>query len=270
MRADRSSIDGLRVRSLGMAATIEDSPAGNGEHMTTGEPCSRGGVRLAWYVHIFTTSGIVVGMLALQGVFDHKAKTAMWYLLLTQVIDGVDGPLARQYDVKARVPKIDGYVLDLVIDYVTCVIVPAAFMHTFHLLPGRTSLALVGLIVFMSAIWFSRTDMMSDDGWFNGFPAVWNLVAPTMLLLNSNQWVNAVVVVVLCALMLTDVKFPHPVRADDGRNITLPVIVLWLAALTWATFRYPTPSDVGRGLLLASIAYFAGLCVWRTRLSRPR
>lgn len=230
---------------------------------------TRSGVRLAWYVHLFTTSGVVVGMLALEAVFQNKAKQAMWFLLLTQVIDGIDGPMARQYDVKERVPKIDGYVLDLVIDFVTCVVVPAAFIHRFELLPDRFSLALVGVIVFMSAIWFSRTDMMTEDNWFNGFPAVWNLVGPTMLLLGTNQWVNAGIVVVLSVLMLTDVKFPHPVRAGEGRNITLPVIIIWLVALTWATQRFPTPSNIGRGLLIAAVAYFAGLSVWRTR-RKPR
>jgi phosphatidylcholine synthase len=122
-------------------------------------------------------------MLALEAVFDGKPKLAMIYLLITQIIDGIDGPIARQYDVKSTVPKIDGYVLDLVIDYVTCVVVPAAFMHRFDMLPHTFSIPLVGLVVFMSAIWFSRTDMMTEDNWFNGFPATWNLVAPTLFLL---------------------------------------------------------------------------------------
>lgn len=221
-------------------------------------------VRLAWYVHLFTTSGVVVGMLALQAVFDRAAKAAMVYLLLTQVIDGVDGPMARSVDVKNRVPKIDGYVLDLVIDYVTCVVVPAMFMHRFNMLPDPFALGLVGVIVFMSAIWFSRTDMMTEDNWFNGFPATWNLVAPTLYLLQTNQWVNAVVVVGLSILMLTDVKFPHPVRSGDKREITLPVTVLWLGALTFATMRYPTVSKFGQGLLIVAVIYFAGLCAWRT------
>ena len=51
-------------------------------------------------------------MLALEAVFDGKPKLAMIYLLITQIIDGIDGPIARQYDVKSTVPKIDGYVLD--------------------------------------------------------------------------------------------------------------------------------------------------------------
>ena len=122
-------------------------------------------------MHAFTTSGIVVGMLALQAVLDGRPKAAMIWLLATQLIDGLDGPMARAYDVKGRVPQIDGYVLDLVIDFVTCVVIPAAFLHQFKLLPAGSGLALTGLIVFTSALWFSRTDMMTSDHWFRGFPA---------------------------------------------------------------------------------------------------
>lgn len=225
--------------------------------------------RRGWSIHVFTTSGVVVGMLALEAVFDGKPKLAMIYLLITQIIDGIDGPIARQYDVKSTVPKIDGYVLDLVIDYVTCVIVPAAFMHRFHMLPSSFSIPLVGLIVFMSAIWFSRTDMMTDDNWFNGFPATWNLIAPTLFLLRTNQWTNAVFAVLLSVLMLTNVKFPHPVRAGEGRNITLPVTITWLAAITWCTQRYPDVAEFGRVMLIGSVVYFFGLSIWRTRRGDP-
>lgn len=234
---------------------------------TTGDRTehARGDVRRAWSVHLFTTTGIVVGMLALQSVVDGAPKAAMVYLLLTQLIDGIDGPMARQYDVKTFAPKIDGYVLDLVIDYVTCVVVPSMFLHKFHLVPDRLSIPLVGLIVFMSAIWFSRTDMMTEDNWFNGFPATWNLVVPSMLLIGSDQWLNVAIIVILCALMITDVKFPHPVRSGAKRRVTLPVTLGWLAALTWATFRYPTVSTFGQALLVAAVAYFFGLSIWRTR-----
>ena len=216
-------------------------------------------------VHLFTATGIVVGMLALQAVFNQKPKEAIFYLLLTQIIDGIDGPMARGVDIVARVPRIDGYVLDLVIDYVTCVVVPAAFLHQFDLLPSPISLPLAGLVVFLSAIWFSRTDMMTDDNWFRGFPATWNLVAPTFFLLETPKWLNAGFTLLLCVLMVTNVKFPHPVRSEGGPIFTLPITVAWLLAMAWATQRLPNHSVVGRIGLIAAVGYFFGLCLWKTR-----
>jgi phosphatidylcholine synthase len=226
---------------------------------------------MAWTVHLFTTMGVVVGMLALQAVFDRNPERAIWFLLATQIIDGIDGPMARQVNVKTVVPKIDGYVLDLVIDYVTCVVVPAAFMHQFDLLPDRCSLPLVGAIVFFSAMWFSRTDMMTDDLWFNGFPATWNLVAPTMLLTSSAPWFNAAIVVILCALMMTDVQFPHVMRSVRWRVPTIVMTVVWLGSMFWATVRLPDQSVLGTTLLTVCVCYFAVLSVVQTlrRVRRP-
>ncbi|MSW20815.1 MAG: hypothetical protein F2873_07945 [Actinobacteria bacterium] len=202
-------------------------------------------------------------MLALQAVLERRATPAMLLLLATQVIDGIDGPMARAANVKERVPLIDGYVLDLVIDFVTCVVVPIAFIYQFHLLPSAFSLALLGLAVFSAAIWFSRTDMMTEDHWFRGFPATWNLVAPTLYLLHASRVAGAVVVIVLSLASLTDIPVPHPVRVVWMRGFTLPCTVLWLTALVVEVIAKSHSPQVLRGFLLLGPLCFVGLSAAR-------
>ena len=138
-------------------------------------------IRSAWMVHGFTTLGIVAAMLALRDVLTGHPDYAIIWLLLTLLIDGVDGPMARALEVEKRVPGMDGFLLDLIIDYVTCVIVPACFMYEFKVVPQNNwGIAVLCVMVFTSAIWFARKDMMTDDNWFRGFPAAWNIVAPVM------------------------------------------------------------------------------------------
>ena len=48
-----------------------------------------------------------------------------------QVLDGLDGPLARRINCREVLPEMDGYVLDLVVDFVTCVVLPAMFVLQF-------------------------------------------------------------------------------------------------------------------------------------------
>jgi len=115
--------------------------------------CTRAQRGQAWAVHIFTAFGVVVALLALRDVFTGDPGGAILWLMVTIVIDGVDGPIARLLVVKERAPRIDGYVLDLIIDYVTCVIVPAAFMYQFNLVPNNSfGLVLLGAVGFTSAI----------------------------------------------------------------------------------------------------------------------
>ncbi len=47
------------------------------------------------------------------------------WLVVAFVVDGIDGPLARRYDVKTYAPQFDGVLLDLIIDYLTYVFIPA-------------------------------------------------------------------------------------------------------------------------------------------------
>jgi len=219
----------------------------------------------AWAVHVFTALGIGVAMLALRDVFTGDPGGAIIWLMVTIVIDGIDGPIARILVVKERCPQIDGYVLDLIIDYVTCVIVPAAFMYQFDVVPNNDfGLVLLGAVGFTSAIWFSRVDMMTDDNWFRGYPAAWNMVAPVLYLLHARPAVGAVVTSLLCVASLTNVAFPHIMRAKYLRPLTLPIAVGWLAAITIGATQLPNRPWELRPFLDAGSIYFLALCTLQT------
>ena len=192
--------------------------------------------RVAWAIHIFTSTGILVGFLGLLSALDGSPRAALLWMMLAMVIDGLDGPLARKFEGAKVVPKIDGHVMDLVIDYVTCVIAPAFFIHEFRLLPHRWSLFGIGLILLSSLYLFSNTDIQDEDAYFNGFPAMWNLVVNAMFVLQSRPVANLVIVIVFTVLTIVPVKFIHPIRVKDFRAITLPILVLWLGSLTYLTW----------------------------------
>lgn len=223
---------------------------------------SRGQRSSAWAVHAFTALGIVASMLALRDVLTGHPDYAILWLLLTLLIDGVDGPIARALSVSERVPRIDGFTLDLIIDYVACVIVPACFMYEFDVVPqDNFGIAVLCVLVFTSAIWFARRDMMSDDFWFRGFPAAWNLVAPVMFLMAARTTVGAVITLVLSVLSLTNVPFPHIMRARFMRTATLTASTIWLAGMAWATIAYPQHPHSARIPLYFGCVYFVALAV---------
>lgn len=219
---------------------------------------------VAWGIHAITASGVVVGVLGLFSVLDGHPKSALLWLMLALVIDGIDGPMARGVDIKRVCPRVDGYVLDLIVDYVTCVVVPVAFMDRFGLLPPGLSIVLIAMVLSSSAIWMSRTDQETDDNWFNGFPAEWNLVAPSLYLLHSATWVNTIVVLFFCGMTMSSVKFAHPVRVKVRRGTTLTVTIVWLTVMTVLTVIAPTTSAFARVVLVAAPGYFLWLSMRRT------
>jgi len=230
---------------------------------------ARSGPALAWGIHALTASGVVVGVLGLFNVLEGHPRAALLWLMLALVIDGIDGPMARSCDVKQECPRVDGYVLDLIVDFVTCVIVPVAFVHRFELLPDDLSMVVLAVVLLVSAIWMSRTDQETADDWFNGFPSEWNLVVPSLYLLHTSTWVNTVVILFFCAFTLSSVNFPHPVRVRENRAVTLSVTVVWLAVMTGLTIADPRSSGVARIVLVAAPAYFMWLVVRRAFSPSP-
>ena len=221
-------------------------------------------VRLAWLIHLFTASGIVAGMLALVAVVEGRAGAAIDWLIVGTLIDTVDGPLARAWGAAEALPQIDGHLLDTVVDFVGCVVVPLALIWRFDLLPADFALPILSVGFVTSALWFSRTDMMSEDNWFNGFPTAWNLVAPTMFLVNGAPMINALIVLALALLQLSDVKFVHPGRVVELRAVTLGVTALWVLAI--AVFA-DMPHDLPRWapiVLMLGPAYQIVLTIRRT------
>jgi phosphatidylcholine synthase len=218
---------------------------------------------VAWGIHLFTGTGIVFGLLGLLGVLDESPRAALLWLMVAQVVDGLDGPMARACSVKLLVPRVDGNTMDLVIDYVTCVLAPAVFVHQFGLLPHRFSLVGTGLILVSSLYAFSRTDLMTEDHFFNGFPAMWNLAVNVMWVLNTRRSVNLVVVVVLVVLTFMPVQFPHPVRVRGQRGITLPVTIVWLGTMAYFTAIESTPRW-GEVVQILCVAWYGWLVIERT------
>ena len=225
--------------------------------------------RAGYVIHVMTASGAVAGLLALQAVFDDRWRAALLWLIVCQVLDGLDGPIARKFDVTIHAPIIDGHVLDLVVDYVTCVVVPVALLARLELLPNHYETLVAGTIFLTSALWFARTDQETEDHWFNGFPAVWNLVVPTFLIFGSSPKVVMIVSLVLCATQLTRMKIPHLVRVTSFRKITLPLTIVYLVDLSILSWQYSDktgshPSLFEKYILLGFPLYIAALSIWRT------
>ena len=220
----------------------------------------------AWLVHAFTASGAALALLALVAVEEGNWALALAWLVVALFVDGVDGSLARWARVKQHVPQISGDTLDLVIDYLTYVFVPSLFLWRAELVPAALAPWLAAAILMSSLYVFARTDMKTGDGYFRGFPALWNLVAFYLFVLQVNPSIGAVVVVALVALTFAPIHFVHPFRVTDF-GVWLPMIALvWVTAtvaLFWPGWN-TTMRSVWIGLSLATSAAILLLGLWRT------
>src|SRR5271166_3206267 len=90
----------------------------------------------AYLVHVFTASGAIVGLLSVNAIYQQQFVLAFWLMGIAILIDAIDGSFARWLNVKKQLPKIDGMLLDNIIDYFNYVVVPAIFILQSTLLPA--------------------------------------------------------------------------------------------------------------------------------------
>ncbi len=214
--------------------------------------------QLAFSVHLITASGAVFSMLSMLAAVEAKWSLMFLWLVVAFIVDGVDGPLARRFHVKKYAPQIDGVLLDLIIDYLTYVFIPAYALFKSGLLPGWTGWLAIIVITYGSVLYFADTRMKTKDNSFSGFPGCWNMVAVVIFALQPDFWVSLGLVVVLAAAMFTRLKFIHPVRTARWRHISLPVAFAWTFFTAWAAWTDFTAGPLVNGALAVTSLYLLG------------
>ncbi len=217
----------------------------------TPPPARSAALARAWGVHLFTAAGAVVALLALLAIEHRQPGCALMWLFVALVIDGFDGMLARAAKVRERLPRIDGEALDLVVDYLTYVLVPVWFILQGGYLPPPLALPIGAAILVSSLYVFARRDMKTEDGYFRGFPALWNVIAFYFFVIRPDAPMAAAVTIAFVAMTFAPVHVAHPFRVRDY-GAWLPLLaMLWTAAT--AALLLPLEPGARSTLLLVSV-----------------
>ena len=212
----------------------------------------------AFAVHIFTACGAALALLAL--IFATGGHwTAMFFCLgMALVVDGVDGPLAREFKVAEVLPRWSGETLDLIVDFTTYVFVPAYAIAASGLLPQVLAIPSGVVVVITGALYFADRQMKTPDNYFRGFPALWNLAAFYLYLLAPPPWLAAVMIAALAALSFTPIKFLHPLRVRHWRVLNIALLAAWAALAFLAVINDLAPGPYVTWPLVAIAIYFFG------------
>jgi phosphatidylcholine synthase len=213
----------------------------------------------AFAVHVFTTAGAALALAALMYAVSGQWAAMFLCLGIALIVDGIDGTLARWLEVAEVLPRWSGDVLDLVVDFVTYVFVPAYAIAAGGLLPAILAIPAGILIVVTGALYFADRQMKTADNYFRGFPALWNAAAFYLFLLKPMPALAATIVVVLAALTFVPFKFLHPMRVARLRALNIAALILWSVLALIAVLRDLDPGPwVAVGLVAIGL-YFLGV-----------
>jgi phosphatidylcholine synthase len=219
---------------------------------------------LAWGVHLLTASGAVLGLLATLAIFQDQWMQAIAWMVIAVVVDGMDGTLARLWQVRQTLPQFDGALLDNMIDYVNYVLVPALFLHEANLVPHSLALAGASSVLLASSYQFCQADAKTPDHFFLGFPSYWNVVVFYLFILGLSRWLNLIVIVVFCLLVFVPIKYVYPSRTSRYRRATLILTALWFVSGLVVFFQYPTPQRWLVWISLVYPVYYLGISLYLT------
>lgn len=215
-------------------------------------------------VHCFTACGAALGLAALFAAASGQFSAMFAWLGAAFAIDAVDGSLARRFEAKETVPHIDGVVLDLVVDFLTYVVVPLMALWRSGLIAPPLAALLCCIVCAASAVYFADRRMKTHDLWFRGFPAIWNVLVFYLLVLRPEPPVGALAVVAAACLMFAPVVFVHPLRVARLRPVTLTATGVWSVAAIAAVDQ--GLSEAGfpvKAALVAAGLYFLVLPLFR-------
>lgn len=213
----------------------------------------------AFAIHVLTASGAAFAFLALILATGGQWPAMFVCLGLALVVDAIDGPLARAFQVADVLPRWSGDTLDIIVDFVTYVFVPAYAIAGSGLLPPALALPAGIVVVITGAIYFADREMKTADNFFRGFPVLWNLAAFYLDVLRPEEGLAATIVALLAIVTFAPIKFLHPLRVRRFRALNIVLLLLWAALALIAVIDDLSPGPyVTWGLVLIAV-YFFGL-----------
>jgi phosphatidylcholine synthase len=215
----------------------------------------------AFAIHVFTATGAALALLALIFATGGHWAAMFFCLGVALVVDGLDGPLARAFDVQGVLPRWSGETLDIVVDFVTYVFVPAYAIAASGLLPESLAIVAGVVVVISGAVYFADRQMKTEDNYFRGFPVLWNLAAFYLYLLEPQEWLAAALIAALALLTFAPIKFLHPLRVKRLRALNVALLAAWavLALIALAYNLAPGPYVVWPLVAIALYFFTVGL-----------
>ncbi|EHL30131.1 phosphatidylcholine synthase [Legionella drancourtii] len=225
----------------------------------------------AWSVHLFTASAACIGVFTLEKIYQHEYIFALWLMAITVFIDAVDGSLARLVNIKQVLPKIDGALLDNLVDYVNYVITPCFFLLVKpDMLPQELSILIVAAVTITSSYQFCQSDAKTPDHFFKGFPCYWNITIFYMILFNTSATANAVILTILSVLIFVPVKYVYPSRLDyltDSKTLKTLMhccSMIYGVSSMCLLVNYPNTNTIWLSLSMAYVGMYLYLSFYRT------
>ena len=117
--------------------------------------------------------------------------------------------------------------LDSIIDFFNYVIIPSIMIYWFRYVPDQFILLIPAILIFISIYSYVNLNILTNDNYYNGFPAIWNVIVLYFYIFGTSQNVNLILLTLLIFLKFSPLKCIHPLRVKRFKNLSIIFAIIW-------------------------------------------
>ena len=182
---------------------------------------------------LLMSAGALSALFAGLAVFDQAWELVYAWLgagLLAEAMIHAGPPAGGFSEDAAAIPSADGRRVVGALAYLIAVFMPVIAMLHAGFLDGVAGVFIGGVIVLSGLYRLGRDDWAAKVAQFDGFPAAWAGVGFTLHAFDATPLAASLAIGLVVILGLLPVSWPHPLQANEMRQLTRVVSWIWLMA----------------------------------------
>jgi phosphatidylcholine synthase len=160
-----------------------------------------------FFVHLWTLTGIAFAAFALRAVMEGRFDSAARFLIGILLVDFTDGTLARQLEVKKKMPLISGEIIDYIHDVIGLTFVPMIFFWKAGLFVEPLGFPLAVAATLAATLKYGMKASLLGLGYSIGAPPIFFSIL-LCYFLGLGPVVTTLYALALLVMVLAPLRFP--------------------------------------------------------------
>ena len=103
-------------------------------------------------------------------------------------------------------------------------------IYWFRYVPDSFLVLIPAILIFISIYSYVNLNILTNDNYYNGFPAIWNVVILYFYIFGTSQYFNLIFLIILIFLKFSPLKCIHPLRVKKFRSLSIFFVIIWFKA----------------------------------------
>tara|TARA_B100000674_G_scaffold42438_1_gene29505 strand:- start:73 stop:513 length:441 start_codon:yes stop_codon:yes gene_type:complete len=103
-------------------------------------------------------------------------------------------------------------------------------IYWFRYVPDQFIILIPAILIFISIYSYVNLKILTNDNYYNGFPAIWNVVVLYFYIFGTSQNINFIFLVLLIIFKFSPLKCIHPLRVKKFKTLSIFFAIVWFIA----------------------------------------